>query len=114
MQPKSGVEWLAITIFAFLGGIVSNIIVPSRRGALGFVGAAVIGIFTGCSAGFSAYAFGAPLGVILIVSSAAGVCGDRFLTALLKSTTERAMTVNISGGLNNVGDNDLQGNQRNE
>lgn len=115
MQPdKNGPEWLFITIFAFLGGIVANIVVPSRRGAWGFLGAAVIGVFCGCCAGLSAQAFGANAGWQFIISAMSAVIGDRVLTAVLMTFHGKNYNIAIHGGQNNIGDNDIGGNQNNE
>lgn len=114
LPEKEGPEWLMIAVFAFLGGIVSNIVVPSRRGAWGFLGAAIIGVFCGCAAGMAAQSFGADTGWQVIISASSGVLGDRILTAVFMMTHPNRFNVTIHGGQNNVGDNDIKGNQNNE
>lgn len=100
---QRGTEWVVITVLAFMGGVVANIVAPSRRGMWGFAGAAIVGVFCGCAAGLSAHAFGAHEGAQYLIASGAGVFGDRVLSGILQSRKE--MNVNVSGGLNNIGDN---------
>jgi MFS family permease len=108
MTPdKPASDWAIITVIAFLGGVVANIIVPYRRGVWGFVGAALVGIFCGGVTGICAQAFGASEGWQWIFAAAAGVFGDRGLSAVLitRSQREEKTVINntISGGLNNIG-----------
>lgn len=91
MPDKS--NWLDLGIIAFLGGIVANIIVPSRRGLGGFMSAAIIGIFCGGVAGIIAAAFEVHYGVQCFITAAAGVSGDQMLQFVL-TVKQRSTVIN--------------------
>lgn len=113
MDTKAS-DWLIITVIAFMGGLVNNIIDPTRRGMLGFGVAAFVGLFCGGVAGISAHAFGAPAGLQYILSAAAAVFGDRALSGGLVMWRQRNITINTTvHGPNqqNLGD-DVNGEQR--
>lgn len=108
------IDWLLIAIIAFLGGVVANIVAPTRRGVLGFVSAAVVGIFCGGVAGLAANSYGASPGAQYLLSAFCGVMGDRLLSALLerfKNTPSSPTHVSVHGGINNIGQTGIQGNQ---
>ncbi|MDM4015822.1 hypothetical protein [Roseiconus lacunae] len=85
MNDHRGIDWLLITILAFTAGVVNNILVPARRGAWGFLAAAIVGMFCGCTFGFASHLFEAPMGLTIMITSASGVLGDRVLMAILQS-----------------------------
>lgn len=104
-------HWPTIGIIAFLGGIVSNIIMPKRRGAMGFISAAIVGIFSGGVAGVAANYFELHLGMQVLITAAFAVMGDRILTAILITRQEKLQNitnVTIEGGnnQNQFGDGD--------
>lgn len=92
-------DWLIIGVIGFLGGVVANIIVPVRRGAWGFLGAAVIGVFCGGVAGIIAHSYDAPYGVQWGLSALVGVLGDRLLSGILAYRKEH-QNIYIQGGSN--------------
>lgn len=99
MAGKPG-DWLTLGLLGFLGGIVANIIVPVRRGALGFVGAACIGVFCGGVSGMASAEWGAGLGWQYVIAAVVGVLGDRILSAILSFRLQHTTNVNIHGGEN--------------
>lgn len=88
-------EWLISWMFGLLGGTVNNIIVPARRGILGFAAAAVVGGFCGGLAGTIAWSSGFAVGVQWAAAGLCGVCGDRILTWVL---TGHDGITNVNGG----------------
>ena len=99
-------DWLTVGVIGFLAGIVTNLIVPARRGLLGFLAAAVIGLFCGGMSGIIAGAFDASYGVQYLLAAIFGLCGNQTLTALLNRQAAYN-TINITGGNNQnfLGDN---------
>ncbi len=93
-------DYLVIGIIAFLGGVVANIVAPSRRGVAGFISAAIVGVFCGGVAGMAAHAYGASPGSTYLVCAACGVLGDRLLSALLERFSNRPAVVNHFNGDN--------------
>jgi len=86
-------DWFVIGVIAFLGGVVANVIVPARRGTLGFAGAALIGVFCGGVAGISANAFGVGQGWEYLIAGIAAVLGDRTLSGALVARDNRVTNV---------------------
>ena len=102
-------DWLTVGVIGFLAGIVTNLIVPARRGLWGFLAAAVIGLFCGGMSGIIAGAFEASYGIQYLLAAVFGLCGNQTLTALLN---RQATTVNIHGGNNqNFMGNNAEGRQ---
>lgn len=103
-------DWLVIGVIGFLGGVVANIVVPVRRGAIGFLGAAIVGVFTGGVSGIIAHAYEAPYGVQYGVAAAVGVLGDRILSWIMAYRVEHQQ-IHVHGGQNNIGQTDIHGDQ---
>lgn len=93
-------DWLFVGIMAFVGGVVTNIIVPVRRGLWGFFQAAIIGVFCGFVAALLASEMGASVNVQRIVAGCVGVLGDRLLSWVLKSRLDHQVIVH--GGVNQI------------
>lgn len=106
--PSKNIDWLIIGITAFLGGIVSNIVVPSRRGLYGFVAAGLVGVFCGFIAGVCANEWGASLATQILVAASFGVLGDRIISHALNQFHEQKSGVNVHIGDNNSQSNDGQ------
>lgn len=85
-------DWFTVGILGFLGGVVSNIIVPLRRGVLGFISAAMVGVFCGGVAGIVANSFEVHYGIQYGTAAMVGVMGDRILTALMQWRLTRGQT----------------------
>jgi len=108
-RMKNDNTWIVICIVAFIGGIVSNIIVPKRRGLLGFAAAGVVSIFCGGVAGICSSVFGIQTEGQIFVAAIIGVMSDRILTIAM---TDRITNVQnnsgnstgVQGTNNNVGD----------
>ncbi len=100
-MPKDKIEFLIIGAVTFLAGIVANIIVPARRGLLGFLNSIIVSVFVGGIAGFCSSHWGADLPVTVLVSAFFGVMADRILTAILVRST-RIEAINIHGGTNQI------------
>lgn len=81
-EKKFLLDNLIISLVAFLGGIVSNIVYPQRRGAAGFIAAAVVGVFGGGVAGASGYYAGFTMGPVILITAGSSVFCDRFLVAV--------------------------------
>jgi uncharacterized membrane protein YeaQ/YmgE (transglycosylase-associated protein family) len=108
-------DWLILGLIAFTAGIVSNIIVPDRRGLAGFVAAAIVGVFTGGVAGITANAYDMHPGLQYIISAASGFIGYRVLAWVASVHTGRGdTTVNINGGQNVIGDRNNTDNHEHE
>lgn len=104
-------DWLVIGVIGFLGGLVANIVVPIRRGALGFLSAAIVGVFCGGVSGIIAHAYDAPYGIQYGVAALVGVMGDRILSSIMVYRNEHQ--INIHGGQNNI-NSDVHGDQTHE
>ncbi|MCD0459130.1 phage holin family protein [Roseiconus lacunae] len=129
MNDHRGIDWLLITILAFTAGVVNNILVPARRGAWGFLAAAIVGMFCGCTFGFASHLFEAPMGLTIMITSVSGVLGDRVLMAILQSRmTQQNISINgngyvggnhtdingnVGGDANFVDGDQIRGNQNN-
>lgn len=98
-------SWLVITIVAFVGGIVANIVRPSRRGIVGFASAGLVAAFAGFTAGMLFGVFGYVTEVQIVVAAVVGILGDRIITWLLhtKFFGDKTIIVN-KGGTNVQGD----------
>lgn len=103
---RFNIDWLIIGIIAFLGGIVSNLVVPARRGVLGFAAAGLVSIFTGFVAGVCANDWGASLSVQVLTAAVFGVLGNQILTYVLTCFHER----NRETIINNYSDSYSQNN----
>ncbi len=114
MDVSDRLNALWIVLFATSGGLVANMIDPSRRGAFGFLGAAFIGVFCGGAAGLCIMLFGAPPYVYVMASAVVGVFGDRVLTAVLVRRLQKQYYTINNHGIANVGENHVEGEQRNE
>lgn len=98
-------DWLTVGVIGFLAGIVTNLIVPSRRGLLGFLAAAVIGLFCGGMSGIIAGAFDASYGVQYLLAAIFGLCGNQTLTALLNRNAVNSIHIHGGNNQNFLGDN---------
>jgi len=106
--------WFAVAIISFMAGVVANIVYPNRRGVLGFISAAVIGIFCGGVSGMSAHALELHNSWVYVISASVAVLGDRVLTFVL-CRRERQTTNNyINGGQNAFGNNEIEMNHKEE
>jgi hypothetical protein len=115
MNLEDRLNALWIVLFSTSGGLVANMVDPSRRGAWGFLGAAFIGSFCGGAAGLCIMLFGSPPYVYVMVSAVVGVFGDRMLAAVLVKRMQGNQTINIHNqGIANVGDNQINGDQTDE
>lgn len=103
-MERNTTDWIILGLIAFTAGIVSNIIVPDRRGILGFLAAAIVGVFTGGVAGISANAYDIHPGAQYLISATAGFFGYKLLRWAMKWGAGAVTTVNISGGQNVIGD----------
>lgn len=83
-------DWLIVGAIAFLGGVVSNIVYPSRRGPLGFVSAAVVGFFGGSVVGWSGSEYGLSLGSLIIITAISSVVADRVFYSVFAWLNTRA------------------------
>lgn len=92
-KEKLTEEWFIIGTIAFIGGVVANVIVPSRRGTLGFAGAALIGVFCGGVSGICANSFGAAPGLTYLIAAISAVLGDRVLSGVLAVRQMRTVHV---------------------
>lgn len=106
-------DWLVIGVIGFLGGLVANIVVPVRRGALGFASAAIVGVFCGGVSGIIAHAYDAPYGVQYGVAAMVGVLGDRILSFVMAYRVAH-QNVYVQGGQNNIGKTEIHGDQTQE
>lgn len=84
-MPNRLSEWIFLWVIGFAAGVVTNIVVPARRGLVGFAAAAVVGTVCGGIAGLTAEAFEAPRGVQYLLAFFTGVTGDRLISWLIKS-----------------------------
>lgn len=100
MPINKAESWLTIAVIAFFAGIVTNILVPARRGLWGFASSAIVSVFCGGVAGITAHAFNLPEGVQFLVAAGVGVFGDRFLVLLLSLRFGTNGSINIYGGNN--------------
>lgn len=91
-------DWVVIGVIAFVGGLVRNIIVPSRRGIFGYAGAALIGVFCGCTLGFSAHAAEWPRYAQWLLTGAVAFLGDQLLAALSRWKFHEAHTPKVHYG----------------
>lgn len=103
MEHKTS-DWLTLGLIAFIAGIVSNIIIPDRRGVLGFLSAAVVGVFCGGVAGITASAYEIHPGAQYMISAAMGLFGYKALKWIMRISSVTETIVNISGGQNVIGD----------
>lgn len=109
-------HWVLMGVLGFMGGIVSNILVPARRGLVGFIAAAFIGVFCGSVAGIISSTTTLHLGWQYAIAAFVGVFGDRILSGVMRDRMDRAndscnTTVNIHGGQNNLGNTKIGGEQ---
>lgn len=91
-------DHLFIGIVAFVGGVVSNIVHPKRRGAVGMMGAAIVGAFAGFTAAMVSVQLGWDFSRQFIVAAIAGVFGDRTLTYALRPPVSMQGEHVITGG----------------
>ena len=104
MKTLEDSVWVVVMVVGFAGGCVANIVDPSRRGAWGFAGAALIGIFCGGVAGISANLFGVSTAGTVLITAVSAVLGDRILSAILLTRSQH--NYNVHGGQNVFGRND--------
>ena len=81
-------DTILIIILAFLASIVRGIVSPDRRGVLGFVSAAIVGLFVGTSAGIISSEFGLATSWQYLTASVAAIAGDRIVFAILNAATK--------------------------
>ena len=80
-------DTIFIITLAFLASIVRGIVSPDRRGVLGFVSAAIVGLFVGTSAGIISSEFGLATSWQYLIASVAAIAGDRLVFAILNAAT---------------------------
>ena len=98
-------DWLTLGVIGFMGGIVSQIVFPTRRGASGFFASATVGVFCGGIAGMAAESFQAHVGTQYLIAAFSGLLGERALTKLfgdISSKYRTYNTFNIGGDQNQV------------
>ena len=80
-------DTILIVVLAFLASIVRGIVSSDRRGVLGFVSAAVVGLLVGTSAGVISSEFGLATSWQYLLASIAAIAGDRLVFAILNTAT---------------------------
>lgn len=99
-----------IMVVAFMGGIVSNIVKPKRRGLIGFAAAGIISVFCGGVTGLCSSAFGITTEGQIFIAAIIGISSDRVLTLWLcqdEKTTNNYIQHNSGNSQGNqVADND--------
>ena len=80
-------DTVLIIVLAFLASIVRSIVSPERRGVLGFVSAAIVGLFVGTSAGIISSEFGLATSWQFLIASIGAITGDRLVFAILNTAT---------------------------
>lgn len=81
-------DTILIIVLAFLASVVRGIVSPDRRGVLGFVSAAIVGLFVGTSAGIISSEFGLATSWQYLIASIAAIAGDRLVFAILNAATK--------------------------
>ena len=81
-------DTILIITLAFLASVVRGIVSPDRRGVLGFVSAAIVGLFVGTSAGIISSEFGLASSWQYLIASVTAIAGDRLIFAILNATTK--------------------------
>ena len=93
---KDFLDYAMISAIAFAMGLVRAVVVPERRGAIGFVSAATVGLFCGLVAGVISREFGAATAWQYLFAAGFGIIGDRVVFWLLTKTAgEVSKTINI-------------------
>lgn len=101
-------NWLIIMIVAFMGGIVSNIVKPKRRGLVGFVAAGIISVFCGGVSGICASSFGMGNEGQIFIAAIVGISADRILTMYLCGDEKTINNFNATNQQNQIGDKNEQ------
>lgn len=81
-------DTVTIIILAFCGSVARGIISPDRRGVLGFVSAALVGLLVGSSAGLISSEFEISTAWQYVIASVFAIAGDRFVFAVLAAATQ--------------------------
>lgn len=90
-------NWVLMGVLGFMGGIASNILVPARRGLLGFCAAAFLGVFCGSVAGIVASTTEVHVGWQFSLSAFVGVFGDRILSNIMRYRMDHDQ-IHVHGG----------------
>jgi hypothetical protein len=92
-------NWVLMGVLGFMGGIASNILVPARRGLLGFCAAAFLGVFCGSVAGIVASTTDVHVGWQFSLAAFVGVFGDRILSNIMRYRMDHAThQIHVHGG----------------
>lgn len=99
MPNSSLVDWIILGLLGFGGGVAVNIVSPRMRGAWGFIGASMVGLFCGLTAGMTANAFELHVGWQRFLTAIVGVLGYQILSFLGKLGGATTINNQIQGNV---------------
>lgn len=101
-------SWMLIMVVAFIGGIVANIVRPTRRGVIGFAASGLVSVFCGTVA---AVCSKLDIEQQILVAAIVGVMSDKLLTwGLNFEFTQKVINNNFNAKnqQNQIGENNEQ------
>lgn len=112
-MSKPEADYAIASLLAFMMGIVRGIVTPDGRGLTGFFTAILVGVCCGFVAAVLICEFGGPTKFQYAGAALAGIIGDRVIFRVIQFSKDRDRVTNVTvhGGQNNIGDNEIRGNQ---